>query len=76
MDLEEGYRVIVLSDGYTDQIAGEDIQKLKSSGLQKYIKESLHMTVKEQGEYLESMFKKYKGRHQQMDDTLLAIIEF
>ena len=76
LDLQEGDRIILFSDGYTDQIGGEDIKKLKSSGLQKFIQESLHLSVSEQGAYLENKFKKYKGQHQQMDDTLLVIIEF
>jgi len=76
LDLQEGDRIILFSDGYTDQIGGEHIKKLKSSGLQKFIQESLHLSVSEQGAYLENKFKKYKGQHQQMDDTLLVIIEF
>lgn len=45
LELQDGDRILLFSDGYTDQIGGDNIKKLKSSGLQQLVNESARLSV-------------------------------
>jgi len=71
LPLEKGDRLYIFSDGYADQFGGPKGKKLKYKKLQEYIKESLHLPMSEQKNYLEQKFTAWKGNLEQVDDVLV-----
>lgn len=72
LQLEKDDRVFIFSDGYADQFGGPKGKKLKYKKLQEYIRESLHLSMAEQKDYLDQKFIDWKGRYEQVDDVLIV----
>lgn len=74
--LKKGDRVILVSDGYADQMGGPEGKKLKKPGFFAALLESSEMSATEQMQYLRDTFSTWKGEHEQVDDVCLLIAEF
>jgi len=70
-DLLPGDQIYNFSDGYADQMGGEDEQRFKIANLKKAIIEFASLSLKEQGKQLDETYMNWKGNVEQMDDVVL-----
>ena len=74
-DLQEGDMIYFFSDGYKDQIGGEN-QKLSSKRFKKLLAEISELGVDSQKEALLSSFNLWKGDFEQTDDVTVSGIRW
>jgi serine phosphatase RsbU (regulator of sigma subunit) len=70
-DLLPGDQIYNFSDGYADQMGGEDEQRFKIANLKKAIVELSTLSLTEQGKKLDDIYVNWKGDVEQMDDVVL-----
>lgn len=75
LQLQEGDRLFLFSDGIQDQFGGADGRKLKSSGLKQWLLETADMPIDDQYQAISDRFRAWKGELEQLDDVLLIGIE-
>ncbi len=75
VDIEKGMYIYLFSDGFQDQIGGENMKKLKSKNFYNLLKEYSKYSAKIQKEKLSDFFKKWKGDYGQVDDTVIIGIK-
>lgn len=75
LKLHKGDRIILFSDGYADQIGGDQAKKLKKGALLEFILRSAELSVSDQAEFMRSQFEKWKGKHEQVDDVCMLFVE-
>lgn len=75
IQLEEGDRFFMCSDGIVDQFGGQDGRKFTPKRLRNLIKENGHLSLEEQIKVIEKAYDDWKGNHQQTDDVLLIGFE-
>lgn len=75
LELKNGDRIFMHSDGIVDQFGGEYNKKFTSKNINKAIESSLHLSLAEQRDHLESVFMNWKGSNEQTDDVLLVSYE-
>jgi serine phosphatase RsbU (regulator of sigma subunit) len=68
-------RIILFTDGYSDQFGGDKLKKMKRKTFQEQIIQSSHLAIQEQILYLEAFFNSWKGTEEQVDDVCIAILE-
>ncbi len=68
--------IYLFSDGYRDQISGEERKKLKTKNFINLLKENYQKPVSDQKEYLLDYFDKWKGNEEQVDDIVVIGIKF
>ncbi|MEZ5070330.1 MAG: response regulator [Bacteroidales bacterium] len=73
--LDPGDRVYLFSDGVTDLFGGSGTRKLTRKGITTMIRDSLHLSLPEQGKQLEKALDQWKGRKNRSDDILLFCFE-
>lgn len=73
--LFKGDRIILFSDGYADQIGGENAKKLKKGALLEFLIRSSELNVSEQSEFMKVQFDKWKGNLEQVDDVCMLFVE-
>lgn len=73
--LAKGDRVYLFSDGITDQFGGPNDKKFKKSQLKEVLLKSKNMTLGEQKEYVEYIFRNWQQGQEQTDDVLLIGLE-
>lgn len=73
--LESGDRLFMFTDGYADQFGGEFGKKMLTKRLKQAILDSCHLTIVDQGYYLESYFNEWKNANEQVDDVLMFGLE-
>jgi len=73
--LMKGDRIVLFSDGYADQIGGENAKKLKKGALLEFLIRSSELSVSEQSEFMKEQFDKWKGNLEQVDDVCMLFVE-
>ncbi|UKN01831.1 SpoIIE family protein phosphatase [Paracrocinitomix mangrovi] len=69
LQLQEGDRFYLFSDGYADQFGGDKGKKFKSSSLKKLLMDIHQLPMNEQLIKLEKEFDLWKGDYEQLDDV-------
>jgi len=67
--VEKGDTFYIFSDGYADQFGGESGKKLKTANFKKLLLASCTQKMKDQHQFLNTEFDKWKGEHEQLDDV-------
>jgi serine phosphatase RsbU (regulator of sigma subunit) len=75
IELIEGDRLFMFTDGITDQFGGEKGKKMGKQVLKKEILQSAHLSMDEQKNHLQDFIARWKGSQDQVDDMLLMGIE-
>ncbi len=75
LKLLKGDRIVLFSDGYADQIGGDQAKKLKKGALLDFILCSAELSVSDQAEFMRNQFEKWKGNHEQVDDVCMLFVE-
>lgn len=70
-----GDRIVLFSDGYSDQIGGEIRKKMKRANMMNLLLISSTETVSDQINYMRDAFQKWKMDAEQVDDVCIMIIE-
>lgn len=73
--LISGDRIVLFSDGYPDQIGGEQDKKMKKTVFHDVLLESSREQKGEQIQILKNHFETWKGAHEQIDDVCLLVVE-
>lgn len=73
--LNPGDRVYLFSDGITDQFGGPNNKKFKKAQLKDILLKTSEMTLVEQQEYIEYVFRNWQQGNEQTDDVLLIGLE-
>ena len=68
IELQKGDTVYVFTDGYADQFGGEKGKKFKYKSLKELLLSIQKQTMEEQKESLHTIFEKWKGDLEQVDD--------
>ncbi len=63
--------IYIFSDGYTDQIGGPEMRKIKKVGLRELLIEVNDKDMDEQEEFFDNYFENWKKDFDQVDDVLL-----
>jgi serine phosphatase RsbU (regulator of sigma subunit) len=71
IDLLPDDEIFLFSDGYRDQLGGENAIRLKSPYFRKLIVDIHDKPMKKQRELLEKFFDDWKGEHEQVDDIMV-----
>lgn len=75
LDLQEGDAIYCYSDGYADQMGGENRKKFKRKKLISLLEQNSDKPIDEQKEIYKTTFEAYKAQHEQTDDVLLIGIK-
>lgn len=70
-----GDRIVLFSDGYSDQIGGEIQKKMKRANMMNLLLASSVETVSNQINYMRDAFHRWKMDIEQVDDVCVMIIE-
>ena len=76
IDIENGDLIYMFSDGYPDQFGGDKGKKMMTKRFQKILYNALTLEVKDQQEFIQNEFTKWKGNLEQLDDVLVIGIKF
>ncbi len=75
VDVTDGARLYLFTDGMQDQFGGAQGKKLTRKRLLADIQGMQHLSMKEQEALLRSSFQQWKGQEHQVDDVTLMAIE-
>lgn len=75
LELPEGTRLYMHSDGIVDQFGGENVKKFSTKRLKELIVNTLPLGLAEQARSIEQTFVSWKGGQEQTDDVLFLTIE-
>lgn len=75
IQLEDGDRLYLSSDGYQDQFGGENDKKFMSKNLRLLMENHVNTPMKEQETIFENTFDKWVNGKQQTDDVLVIGVE-
>lgn len=75
LQLEEGDRIYLSSDGFQDQFGGPDDKRFMARTFRNLLERTSTGKMKEQGEKVEESFDKWKGSQEQTDDILVMGLE-
>lgn len=73
---EKGNSLFIFSDGYPDQIGGEENRKFSTSQLNELLIHSSSLDTQEIETNIDRSFTNWKGDHKQIDDVLVMGIKF
>jgi serine phosphatase RsbU (regulator of sigma subunit) len=76
INLMQGDRLYLFSDGVTDQFGGEKGRKLTSKKFEQLILESQTLSMPAQKERLQSFMKEWIGKQEQLDDMMVIGVEW
>ncbi|MGQ0829594.1 MAG: two-component regulator propeller domain-containing protein, partial [Bacteroidota bacterium] len=71
IQLLEGDTLYIFSDGYADQFGGPHGKKLKYAVFKNMLLSIQHLSMEEQGEYLNKAIEEWRGDLEQVDDILV-----
>lgn len=71
IQLYQGDRLFIFSDGITDQFGGERGKKLGSKGFKELLLKTAHLSLSEQQAEIERFIEIWQGDDEQIDDILL-----
>ena len=72
LSFEEKSTFYIFSDGYVDQLGGENQEKYLSYNLYELIKDIDKKSIKEKGNILEEKHNNWKGNEEQLDDIVVV----
>lgn len=75
LQLEKGDQLYMFSDGFADQFGGPNGKKFKYKPFKRLLEEHRNKPMKEQKEYLDTVFEKWKGSVEQVDDVVVLGIK-
>jgi len=75
IELEENDRIYSFSDGYADQMGGENEERFKINNLKKLILDIHIKTMNEQKNIFSDTYENWRGNVEQMDDVVLIGIK-
>ncbi len=75
IELKNGDKFFVFSDGIIDQVGGEENMKWMTSRLREFILENQSVPMNDFKELISNKFDDFKGDHKQVDDVLLIGVE-
>jgi serine phosphatase RsbU (regulator of sigma subunit)/tetratricopeptide (TPR) repeat protein len=75
VELFEGDRVYLFSDGYQDQFGGPKSKKMMRKGLKSVLLDSAKLSLKEQRALLNIHFMNWKNNLEQVDDVCIVGVE-
>ena len=75
IQLKEGDRLYMSSDGFQDQFGGQDDKRFMAKRLRDLLQSTADMKMREQGKKVEDVFLKWKGDQDQTDDVLVMGLE-
>nr|WP_294862358.1 tetratricopeptide repeat protein [uncultured Fluviicola sp.] len=70
-----GDRIVLFSDGYSDQIGGEVRKKMKRANMMNLLLASSTETINDQINFMRDAFQKWKMNAEQIDDVCVMIVE-
>jgi len=76
IEIEEGDRIYLFSDGYIDQFGGENDTKFKSKHFKEFLLQHHQLPMQEQKIRLKENFIAWKGNRKQTDDVLVIGINY
>jgi serine phosphatase RsbU (regulator of sigma subunit) len=68
--------VFIFTDGFPDQIGGQDKRKLMAKNLKQFFEDNLELSMDEVKTQLYNYFLSWKGANKQIDDVLVIGIKF
>ena len=71
IELQKGDTIYIFTDGFADQFGGEKGKKFKYKSLKELLLSIQEQTLEEQKETLNSIFEKWKGNLEQVDDVCI-----
>lgn len=75
MQLDEGDKIFLSSDGFQDQFGGPDDKRYMARNLRKFLERSRDSKMKDVGSKVEQEFDRWKGDQDQTDDVLVIGVE-
>lgn len=75
LQLDEGDKIFLTSDGFQDQFGGADDKRYMARNLRKLFEKSRDLKMKEVGTKVEQEFDQWKGETEQTDDVLVIGLE-
>ncbi|MDW3192550.1 MAG: SpoIIE family protein phosphatase [Cytophagales bacterium] len=75
MQLDEGDKIFLASDGFQDQFGGPDDKRYMARNMRRFLEKNRDLKMKEVGGKVEQEFDRWKGEQDQTDDVLLIGVE-
>jgi serine phosphatase RsbU (regulator of sigma subunit) len=75
IQLEDGDKLFMFSDGFQDQFGGENDKRFMGKKLKALITDTSNLPMKQQGEIIENTFLEWQGNSYQTDDVLVMGVE-
>ncbi len=75
IQLKEGDRIYLASDGFQDQFGGDDDKRFMAKRFRDLLQRTSDIKMKEQGKKLEETFERWRGTQEQTDDVLVIGFE-
>lgn len=76
IQLQNNDKIYLFSDGFKDQVGGNNMKKCGNTRFKKLIVETSFLPIQEQNKFLEEKLKNWKGNHKQVDDITIMGIEW
>ena len=76
IDIQEGDKIFIFSDGFPDQVGGEDKKKYQAKQIRKKLVENSNLSMAEFNDLFEKEFYDWKGDYKQIDDILMIGVQF
>jgi serine phosphatase RsbU (regulator of sigma subunit) len=71
IELQQGDKIYIFSDGYADQFGGEKGKKFKAANLKKLLLSIQNESMEQQKNILQQSFNQWKANLEQVDDVLV-----
>ena len=76
LKIEKGDKIYLYSDGFQDQMGGEENKKYKAKRFKQLLLETSKLDIKTQKEKIEQEFEQWKANYKQIDDIVIIGISF
>ncbi len=76
IDIQEGDKIFIFSDGYPDQVGGPEKKKYQAKQIKLKLQENKKISMSEYEELFENEYIAWKGDYKQIDDILMIGVEF
>lgn len=76
INIEKDMSIYMFSDGFQDQIGGDNLKKLKSKYFYNLLEEKSNLPTQNQKKELLTAFNNWKGNYEQVDDIIVIGIKF
>lgn len=75
LQLDEGDKIFLASDGFQDQFGGPDDKRYMGRNMRKFLEKTRELKMKDAGTKVEEEFDRWKGEQDQTDDVLVIGVE-